>query len=181
MTDTATALRSFTLLDATGAKHIAPNVRRRLEAITGEVLTFRPDSPQASQDPERAAFLCEVVSAPAGSSAAFSGTSLTCDVPGVYRVRLTNGQQAPVQQDIVAFRPEALDWPPIADMSPTPEIRRRGHYPTSPTARRFLLQVIANGGAGRKAADSEFAATTTANPVPQGQDVSTYHTGKSCW
>ncbi len=159
--DIMSTSRAFTVLynSVGGDDRIIPGESIQLEAIVGETLTLRPDLPLGT-------FAGSVLSAPPGSSAAWTGASFTADVHGRYRLRVTNGTALPIEFEIVAFRPEALSWPAVAGTPAEPRPMR---------SRRLVLRNIASGrysDFGRRPSDAEFAATTAAYPVPIGLDLS---------
>lgn len=150
------------------------------ECIVGEAISFAPKSPAGAAS-------IEVVSAPEGSTANPNGMSFTADVPGVYTLRLHNGTAA-TDHRRVAFHPEALDWPDIADAN---QWRRQSGGPSSPfppalrsePQRRLILRGIAAYAPCEaykpwrygdvidnpaKYSDDDFAELTPDNPLPAG-------------
>lgn len=141
--------------------------------VPGDDLTFAPDLAFGQ-------IACTVLAAPAGvplegdGAAAFNGSSFAPPAPGVYQLRLTNGNAPPTDVRLVAFRPQALDWPAIV-RNPN-----RMSYERSPHARRSILRMLARGafhgsysnGPPREPSDADYANTTAAYPVPVGLDLS---------
>lgn len=147
------------------------------EMIIGEPIEF---SARAMAGP----LSCAVASAPPGSSAQFNGARFVADVPGTYTLLLANGG-ARITHKRVAFHPEALQHPAVADAN----FIKREPYSEVPVHsrsyedRRVILRSMASGAFASSRVgvvsngflpDEVFAALTPARPLPSGLDLSRF-------
>lgn len=122
-----------------------------LEGVVGETMTFRvPDAPAAT-------LTGAVVSAPAGSSATWSGGAFAPDVPGRYELTLSSSCSALVPFSAVAFVPEALEHPTVAT-------QRDGSTRAAADRRRVLRALAQTAGV-------DWSALTAEAPLPAGVPV----------
>lgn len=153
------------------------------ECIVGEALSFAPKVPAGE-------CRIEIVDAPEGSAATPKGPVLVPDVPGVFTLRIWNGDASTLHRR-VAFPIEALAHPIVADARFG---RHEAHVPPTlrqPDARRLVLRKIAAMASrslgsdpdairvgfhreligGARFADETFAQLDSLQPLPVGFDV----------
>jgi hypothetical protein len=155
--------------------------RPAFAAIVSEPLSFAARSPKG-------AFTAAVTRAPAGSSATWTGNTITCDLPGRYRLIVKNGTDPAFAAEVVAFPPEALTYGPVADTNHRYRMHRnRDGYGVgynesngmladhrSPLECYLVLVQIASGGLG-PLTDDQFDELTAEHPVPEGLHLHSAH------
>ena len=132
-----------------------------LEAIVGEAFTMRhPEDPTAE-------ITGGVTTAPAGSSATWSGDTFTPDVAGFYVLSVTSHGLPALGFRVVAFPAAALTHAPLIDRAYHRHPSSSAPVePRSAEEVRSLLRQIAGGALGADGAN--FDSLTPTQPIPIG-------------